>query len=77
MELAAELDRQIQANTARKEQLQREEKERQRARHRAATDATERPVYDVKAETFDCELNIKGLKFRAVKLSRPETGSSL
>ena len=52
------------------------EREKHRARHRAQSDATEVPEFtdDILTQTFDREIIVNELRFRAVKLFHPRQG---
>ncbi len=54
------------------------EREKHRARHRARSDATEVPELadDILTQSFDREINVNELCFRAVKLFHPQHGVS-
>lgn len=71
---AEELRRQIEEDVQRKETLQREERERHRARRRAFSDATEKPVVEALTETFEQEIKAFGLRFDTVKLYHGRQG---
>lgn len=62
-------------DTMKKEELQRIEKERYRARRRAVSDATERPLAsDVMTQSFDHVVEVHGIRFEAVKLFHARKG---
>jgi eukaryotic translation initiation factor 2-alpha kinase 4 len=69
---AEAVNEQIQANVHR----HRIERERHRARHRAQSDATQVPELadDILTQSFDCEIIVNELRFRAVKLFHPRHG---
>ncbi|KLO11482.1 hypothetical protein SCHPADRAFT_831061 [Schizopora paradoxa] len=69
--LEAEIMQQIEQDTRRKLEIQRQEKERLKARtrtKRAMSDATEKPMLDIATETFDQDIVISGSRFNSVKL---------
>ncbi|KAH8114389.1 kinase-like domain-containing protein [Phellopilus nigrolimitatus] len=65
---AEELLQQIEQDAQRKEEIQRQEKERHRARRRALSDATEKPMVETSIETFDKEIEAFGVRFDSVRL---------
>lgn len=71
---AEALKEQMQADAQRHQM----EREKHRARHRARSDATEVPELadDILTQSFDREINLNELCFRAVKLFHPQHGGS-
>lgn len=76
-ELEAEIMQQIEQDTRRKQEAQRMEKERHKARRRAMSDATEKPMLDVSTESFDHDIVISGARFNSVKLFHGRNGMPL
>lgn len=76
--LEAEIMQQIEQDTRRKLEIQRQEKERLKARtrtKRAMSDATEKPMLDIATETFDQDIVISGSRFNSVKLFGGRNGA--
>ncbi|TDL16229.1 Serine/threonine-protein kinase [Rickenella mellea] len=70
-QISAQLREQIREDTIKKEELQRLEKERHRARRRAFSDATVQPT-DAQTESFDEPIGAFGIQFDTVKLYHPQ-----
>ena len=65
---AAALRQQIQEDFRKREEMERLEKERTKARRRAMSDVTERPFQGTTVEKFDDNIEIEGVSFDTVKL---------
>ena len=65
---------QIELDARRKEELQRQEQERLRARRRAYSDVTERPTVESSIETLDEEVDAFGARFDSVRLYHGRRG---
>lgn len=72
--VANELLSQLQDDARRKEDLQRQEIERRRARRRALSDATEKPNLEVSTASFDQEVVIGDVRFDTVRLFHGRQG---
>lgn len=72
--VANELLSQLQDDARRKEDLQRLETERRRARRRALSDATEKPNLEVSIASFDQEVVIGDVRFDTVRLFHGRQG---
>ena len=59
-----------------RDELQRQEKEKHKARNRAMSDTTERPALDFATETFDQIIDAFGIRFDTVKLFHGRPGLS-
>lgn len=65
---AEKLRQQISEDFRRREEMERLEKERTKARRRAMSDVTERPAYGPSIERFDDFVTIDGVRFDTIKL---------
>ncbi|KAJ4471431.1 hypothetical protein J3R30DRAFT_3709861 [Lentinula aciculospora] len=67
-QLQEQLLQQLQRDALRKEEMHREERECQKARRRALSDATEKPMVETAVETFDSEIEAYDMRFDTVRL---------
>lgn len=70
---AAALRQQIQEDFRKREEMERLEREKNKARRRAMSDVTERPAQGMTVEKFDETIEIDGVSFDSVKLFHGRT----
>jgi eukaryotic translation initiation factor 2-alpha kinase 4 len=73
-ELARRLTQQLERDAIRKEEMRRAERERQKARKRALSDTTEKPISETSIEMLDEEVEFAGIRFDSVRLFHGRRG---
>ena len=74
LQFAEQFREMFERDVQRKEEMRNRDKEQERARRRAMSDVTEKPIVETSIESFDDEMEVSGIRFDTVRLYHGRRG---